>query len=97
MRPPESRDPLVSLDTVVAGMSCREVLHRLNDFLDGDLTPEEVGRVTAHLAGCHTCERFGGRVGALIASLRQAPAVASLEVPPAAAVRLRERLAAERR
>ncbi|MBK6307691.1 MAG: zf-HC2 domain-containing protein [Gemmatimonadetes bacterium] len=32
------------LDTVVAGLSCREVLHRLNDFLDGDLSPSDVGR-----------------------------------------------------
>ena len=86
-----------TLDTVVAGLSCREVLHRLNDFLDGDLSPSDVGRVTAHLAGCHTCEQFGGRVGQVIASLRATMSLAADEVPAAAADRLRARLAMERR
>lgn len=95
--PREPRDPDVSIDTVVAGMSCREVLFRLNDFLDGDLSPEEVQRVTAHLAGCHTCEQFGGRVGALIQSLRATMHSATADVPPATAARLRARLAAEPR
>lgn len=85
------------LDTVVAGLSCREVLHRLNDFLDGELSPAEVGRVTAHLAGCHTCEQFGGRVGELIASLRATADAAPDEVPAGASARLRARLATERR
>lgn len=95
--PREPRNLEVSLDTDVAGMSCREVLLRLNDFLDGDLSPDEVQRVTAHLAGCHTCEQFGGRVGALIQSLRATMTTAPDDVPPAAAARLRARLAAEQR
>lgn len=85
------------LDTVVAGLSCREVLHRLNDFLDGELPSAEVGRVTAHLAGCHTCEQFGGRVGSLIATLRATTDVATDEMPLGASARLRARLATERR
>lgn len=85
------------LETVVARLSCREVLHRLNDFLDGELAPGEVGRVTAHLAGCHTCEQFGGRVGELIASLRATADVATDEMPAGASARLRARLATERR
>lgn len=84
------------LDTVVAGMSCREVLLHLNDFLDGDLPVADVSRVNAHLAGCRTCEQFGGRVGALVATLRSlSPAEAA--VPNDAAERLRRRLHAERR
>ncbi len=85
------------LETVVAGLSCREVLHRLNDFLDGELSPAEVGRVTAHLAGCHTCERFGGRVGQLIATLRATTDIATDEMPVGVSARLRARLATERR
>lgn len=84
------------LDTVVAGLSCREVLHHLNDFLDRDLPVPDVARVTAHLAGCRTCERFGGRVGALVASLRSV-AAPELAVPSATAHRLRQRLLADRR
>lgn len=85
------------LETVVAGLSCREVLHRLNDFLDGELSPAEAGRVTAHLAGCQTCERFGGRVGRLISMLRAATDVAADEVPVGAWARLRARLASAQR
>jgi len=84
------------LDTVVAGLSCREVLHHLNDFLDGDLPVPDVARVTAHLAGCRTCEQFGGRVGALVASLRSDAAPAA-SVPAGPAARLRQRLLAEQR
>lgn len=84
------------LDTVVAGLSCREVLHYLNDFLDGDLTAPDMTRVTSHLAGCRTCEQFGGRVGALVATLRGVTLPAS-SVPSGAAERLRRRLAAEMR
>lgn len=84
------------LDTVVAGLSCREVLHHLNDFLDGDLPVPDVARVTAHLAGCRTCEQFGGRVGALVATLRSEAAPPSA-VPAGPAERLRRRLLAEQR
>jgi len=93
-------DPLDNphdLDTVVAGLSCREVLHRLTDFLDDDLPPDELPRVTAHLAACRTCEAFGGRVGSLIVALRMAEEQTSSLLPPGAADRLRSRLAAERR
>jgi len=84
------------LDTMVAGLSCREVLHHLNDFLDGELPAADLARVTAHLAGCRTCEQFGGRVGALVASLRSDATHASA-VPARTADRLRQRLLAERR
>lgn len=84
------------LETVVAGMSCREVLHHLNDFLDGDLPVADVARVTAHLAGCRTCEQFGGRVGALVGTLRGVAAPGA-DVPSDAAERLRRRLHAEMR
>lgn len=58
------------LDKVVAGMSCRDVLGHLGDFVDGDLAADTLQRVRAHLAGCSTCDRFGGRVATLVAALR---------------------------
>ncbi len=81
------------LDKVVAGLSCREVLAHLGDFLDGDLVPAVVVQVQGHLAGCDTCERFGGHVGGLVGQLR-ALATAEAPVPPGVAERLARRLGA---
>lgn len=59
------------LDRVVAGLSCREVLDLLADYVDDGLSPETVGRVRAHLEGCDHCLLFGGKYGALVERLRQ--------------------------
>lgn len=77
-------------DRVVAGLSCRDVLNRLSDFLDGDLAPEERSAVLAHLAGCSACESFGGQVQQLIVSLRASAHTSP--VPHAVSERLRQRL-----
>ena len=61
-----------SLDTVVAGVPCREVLADLSDFLDGALSDERVGQLQAHLGGCDNCARFGGRVAQTLGALRTA-------------------------
>ncbi|MEZ4415621.1 MAG: zf-HC2 domain-containing protein [Gemmatimonadota bacterium] len=68
------------LDREVAGLSCRDVLDGLSEYLDGALEPGERARVEAHLRGCDHCERFGGRVAAVIATLRR-----SLEPVPLSA------------
>ncbi|MBK8247250.1 MAG: zf-HC2 domain-containing protein [Gemmatimonadetes bacterium] len=83
------------LDVVVAGLSCRQVLGHLGDFLDGDLPGETLAAVQQHLAGCQTCERFGGRVATVVAALREV-AVAAADVPPGAHTRLLAHLAAHR-
>jgi len=54
----------------VAGIRCMEVLARLPDFLDGELTRDASERIEAHLRGCTWCEQFGGAYGAMIAELR---------------------------
>ena len=54
----------------VAGLRCRDVLEKLSDFLDGELPAEDADAVRAHLAGCDTCERFGGSMAGLVGSLR---------------------------
>jgi anti-sigma factor RsiW len=59
-----------SLDTVVAGVPCREVLADLSDFLDGALSDERVAQLQAHLGGCDNCSRFGGRVAQTLGALR---------------------------
>jgi anti-sigma factor RsiW len=58
------------LDRLVAGLRCRDVLADLSEFLDGNLAPERVTAIQAHLAGCDTCARFGGNVGEIVAALR---------------------------
>jgi anti-sigma factor (TIGR02949 family) len=45
--------------------SCREAFEKLEDFLDRELTTEELSRVEAHLCACVECAeayRFEGRV-----------------------------------
>lgn len=82
------------LDRRVAGLSCREVLHALSGFLDGELDAERLAGVQRHLDGCDQCAQFGGRVGGIIAALRAA--VRSEPLPADSARRLHERLTAAR-
>ncbi len=82
------------LDRMVAGLRCREVLELLSDYVDGELSPETVARVRAHLAECDHCERFGGTFGALVARLREG-AVADEDLDAGARRRLADRMSAE--
>jgi mycothiol system anti-sigma-R factor len=34
---------------------CSEVLHRIFEYLDGELSPADVARVAAHLQACGPC------------------------------------------
>jgi anti-sigma factor RsiW len=58
------------LDTLVAGVRCREVLADLSSYVDGELTTARVAELQAHLAGCDRCSRFGGDVVRLLGALR---------------------------
>ena len=43
-----------------ASINCREVLHRVYHFLDGELTPERRDQIARHLDRCSPClEAFG--------------------------------------
>lgn len=55
----------------VGGLSCSAVLARLGDYVDGDLSTEDVAQVNAHLAGCTVCERFGGRYATVVHNARE--------------------------
>jgi anti-sigma factor RsiW len=80
-----------SLDRKVGGISCREVLAGLSDFVDGALAPEVVEALRVHLAGCRNCESFGGVFSAAIAEIRGG-LVAAPDEEDAVFARLRDRL-----
>lgn len=75
----------------VGGLWCGEVLERLPDLVEGELTPQELERVRAHVEGCDWCARFGGRYAALVGALREGEVAPA---PEGLADRLRRRLAA---
>ena len=72
-------------ERLVAGLRCSEVLARLTDFVDGELSAAELEQVKAHVAGCDVCERFGGRFAAVVRALRE---TSTPDVDPAVAERL---------
>lgn len=67
----------MAIDRRVGSLTCQEVLALLSDFIDGDLPDASRREVEVHLAGCDTCERFGGRFAAAVAALRATPAPVS--------------------
>lgn len=77
----------------VGGLDCMEVLARLSDFMEGELSAEEQGRVMAHVSACDVCAQFGGRFTEAVARLRSELGPAP-PVPEAVEERLRRRLGA---
>lgn len=82
------------LDFTAAGITCREVLEALSDYLDGDLEDVTVRRVESHLAECDRCERFGGAFAGVVAALRKELAVPE-RIGGEVSARLRARLERE--
>lgn len=74
-------------DRRVAGIRCGEVLEDLSAYVDGQLPPDRVETIRAHLRGCDWCERFGGRFAAAVALLR-----AELREPDPLAAGVQDRL-----
>jgi anti-sigma factor RsiW len=48
----------VTFPIVPGGISCREVVELVTDYLDGALSPEELARMEAHLAACPRCVTY---------------------------------------
>lgn len=61
-------------------LNCRQCVDRLADFVDRELSADEVRQVEAHLEACATCAREFRFESAMVASLKttlrrvQAPA-----------------------
>ena len=66
--------PIINLYT------CKEAIARLDDYLDRELSPEEIRRVERHLKICRQCTREFGFEKELLAQMRQR--LARLETPP---------------
>lgn len=81
----------MATNRLVGALHCFDVLDRLSDYLDGELSEEERRHVEAHLAGCDECTRFGGEFGAVITALRERLGVAT-DVSSEVAQRLDESL-----
>ncbi len=81
-------------DHLVGGLRCSEVLSRLSDYVDGDLSADERASVEAHLRGCDVCTRFGGDFGATLKALREH--VLRSAAPPPKTLRQRLRAAIQR-
>ncbi len=56
----------------IGGIRCAEVLARLGDIVEGELSDADRSRITAHVAGCVECARFGERYQDVIRALREA-------------------------
>jgi anti-sigma factor RsiW len=82
-------------ERVVGGLSCGQVLDRLSDYLDGELSPEDRGAVETHLRGCDGCARFGGEFRATVGALRRHLLADSPAPPARVRARLSEALARE--
>ncbi len=78
-------------ERVVAGLSCRDVLADLSEYLDHQLPSDRRAQIDDHLRGCANCERFGGQFGAIVAALRRSLTDPD-PVDETIARRLRERL-----
>jgi anti-sigma factor RsiW len=76
------------LDTMVAGVRCRDVLADLSDYLDGALAAARVEELQAHLAACSNCARFGGHIAQTLASLRRVTTVETRDNTHAVLARL---------
>ena len=79
-------------DREVAGIRCMQVLAKLSSYLDDELSPPEVELLSAHVSGCDTCERFGGRFSRAVMALRASAAAPTPEQDAARAARLKARL-----
>jgi anti-sigma factor RsiW len=80
------------LDDEIEGVTCRQVLAALGDYVDGELAGELLGNVERHVRVCSRCERFGGMFAAVIQRLREE---CHVEDEPATFDRLRARLDGE--
>lgn len=71
-------------------MSCQETFHRLNDFVDRELTQDEHVLVEAHLVECARCAEAFGFEQSLLAELKAT--MNRIQLPPTLKARVAEAL-----
>jgi anti-sigma factor (TIGR02949 family) len=74
--------------------TCEEMLRRLDDYLDRELTPDETRRVEEHLKDCEACAREFGFEASVISAVRAK--LREVEVPDTLLDRVAISLARER-
>jgi len=68
--------------------TCEEAFRRLDDFLDRELSPEEMELVQQHLAICESCAREFSFEASILANVRDK--LRQVELPPALASLVRQ-------
>lgn len=58
-------------DREIAGVRCTQILAKLDDYVDGNLSPELVAQINEHLSRCQWCAQFGGEYAAVVMKLQQ--------------------------
>ncbi len=57
---------------LLGNLWCGEVLEKLSDYVDGDLTDFECQELGDHLAACTRCADFGAEFQSMLGALREA-------------------------
>jgi len=70
--------------------TCEEAFRRLDDYLDRELGPEEMGMVREHLETCAACTREFTFEASLLTAVRRK--VQRIDVPPALLDRIKREL-----
>jgi anti-sigma factor RsiW len=56
------------------GLSCRELVELVSDYLEGALSPHDHSRFEAHIAGCENCSAYLRQMRETLALLGTLPA-----------------------
>lgn len=80
--------------TDMTPLTCLEMVARLDDYIDRQLEPEEVGKVDAHLAGCVECAHEFRFEAAVLEAIRQR--ARRIALPPALLARIHASMERER-
>jgi anti-sigma factor (TIGR02949 family) len=71
-------------------LTCTECVNRLGDFVDRELTAEEIAAVELHLEECFGCSREFRFEGAVLESIKVT--LRRVQAPPSLIDRIRKRL-----
>lgn len=75
----EEETAMNAVERTEGGLTCRQVLEQLSDYVDGHLVEPARLRIEEHFRRCNVCERFGGHFKQVVVAVRTrlgaAPAV----------------------